>query len=357
MSKLDINYYMGLESCWEYLKTTENPVFIYGMGDGALKILKQFEKYNIPCSGFFASDEFVRGHYFEGHLVHKLSDIEKIVPDFEIVLAFAAGYNSLIEKIKLLSEKHNVLAPDVPVYGDTVFTKEFVKDNFQKFCMVYDMLEDEKSKQVYKNIIEYKITGKINLLINHWTTPRQSYKDILNLGNNEIYIDLGAYNGDTFREFVEYTGGKYRKIIAVEPDRRNYKKLCIEAEGYKNTECLNCAVWSKDTELVFSDTAGRQSKQSDKGKLTEARSLDSILNGEEATFIKMDVEGSEKQAITGAENTIKKYKPQIKCSLYHRSEDLFEIPLQIKEIVPEYKLYIRQYKYIPSWEVNLYAVR
>ena len=80
------------QSCWEFLRNTDLPIFIYGMGDGALKILSVFEKYNIPTAGFFASDEFVRGHSFEGHLVHKLSQIEQLVEDFVIVLAFSACY-------------------------------------------------------------------------------------------------------------------------------------------------------------------------------------------------------------------------------------------------------------------------
>ena len=81
------------QSSWDFLKQTELPVFIYGMGDGALKILSAFEKHGIAAAGFFASDEFVRGHYFEGHLVHKLSHIEELIDEFVVVLAFAAVYS------------------------------------------------------------------------------------------------------------------------------------------------------------------------------------------------------------------------------------------------------------------------
>ena len=120
-------------NCWDYLKQSDLPIFIYGMGDGALKIMRVFEQYQIPLAGFFASDEFVRGHSFEGHLVHKLSEIEAAVDDFIIVLAFAAGYESLYERIIEISKRHTLLAPDVPVAGDGLFTYEYYLENKDKF--------------------------------------------------------------------------------------------------------------------------------------------------------------------------------------------------------------------------------
>ena len=90
MTHFSLDYFLNKKSSWEFLKETQLPIFIYGMGDGALKILSRFEKFGITCSGFFASDEFVRGHYFEGHKVHKLSEIEEYLDDFIIVLVITS---------------------------------------------------------------------------------------------------------------------------------------------------------------------------------------------------------------------------------------------------------------------------
>ncbi len=356
MKDFTSEYYLSLESCWEYLAKTDLPVFIYGMGDGALKILRQFENYNIPCSGFFASDEFVRGHYFQGHLVHRLSEIEKSVGDFVVVLAFAAGYPSLIEKVKDISDKHILFAPDVPVFGNNLFTKAFLSEHFNELKAVYNMLSDEKSKEVFASTLEYKITGKITPLIDNWSSINESYDNILKLSDNEIYVDAGAYKGDTIAEFLNHTSNKYKKIYALEPDSHNFKKLVTSTENLDNVENINCAAWDSDTTLTFSDTAGRQASLSKKGKAVKARSIDSILNGSKATYIKYDVEGSEKEALKGSENTIKKYSPKLTVALYHRSEDLFLLPLMIKELSPSYKLFIRHFPYIPAWEINLFAI-
>ena len=88
------------QSSWDRLKAEERPIFIYGMGDGALKIMSVFRDKHITVAGIFASDDFVRGHSFEGYRVHKLSEIEEAVDDFVVVLAFAAGYQEIVDKVQ-----------------------------------------------------------------------------------------------------------------------------------------------------------------------------------------------------------------------------------------------------------------
>ena len=83
--------------------------------------------------------------------------------------------------------------------------------------------------------------------------------------------------------------------------------------------------------------------------------LDNIIN-EKITFIKMDIEGAEKKAITGAENLIKRYKPKLYICAYHRNEDAFALPILIKSICPDYKIYYRHHPYIPAWESNFYCI-
>jgi hypothetical protein len=89
----------------------------------------------------------------------------------------------------------------------------------------------------------------------------------------------------------------------------------------------------------------------------DAESLDSLLKGERVDYIKFDVEGAEKEAIIGARETIEKYRPALMISLYHRSGDIFELPLMINEAFPGYRFYIRRREYVPAWDTVLIAVR
>ncbi len=341
-------------NCWDFLKETSLPIFIYGMGDGALKILNIFENYGIPNAGFFASDEFVRGHFFEGHKVHKLSEIEEAVKEFVIVLAFAAGYESLYEKVNEIAKKHILIAPDVPVAGDGLFTYEYFLENEDKFEEVYALLSDEKSKQVFQNIINFKISGKINYL-NDSTTPKEEvFSEIIKLSDSEVYADLGAYNGDTVLEFLENTNGNYKYIYAVEPSAKNFKKLQKNTLELENISLSNAAAYSSNGTINFSNNQGRMAKISSASENTiPTISLDSFAS-KEITLLKLDVEGAERHAILGALKHIENGAKVI-SALYHRNEDLFDIPLLLHEINPALKFKIRHQLYIPAWETNLYA--
>ena len=345
------------QSCWDRLKADKRPIFIYGMGDGALKIMSVFREKGITVSGVFASDDFVRGHSFEGYHVHRLSEIEEMVDDFVVVLAFAAGYQEIVDKIQNIASKHTLYVPDVPVVGSGLFTYEFCAENAEKIREVYDSLTDDYSRKVYANIINFKISGKIEYLSAVTSTKSEIYRKIIKPGLNEVYVDLGAYNGDTIKELMEFTHGKYASIYALEPDRKNFKKLAKFVDSMNSVYAYNAAAWCLDTELPFAAKAGRQSAISASSEnMVDARAVDSILSGKPATIIKMDVEGFEREAIWGAALTISHYSPKLMVSLYHRNEDIFELPLLIKKLNPNYKLYIRHQLYIPAWETNLYAI-
>ena len=88
----------------------------------------------------------------------------------------------------------------------------------------------------------------------------------------------------------------------------------------------------------------------------EAETVDSVCNNR-ADYIKYDVEGAERQALLGSQNTIANTSPDLLVSVYHRNEDLFDLPLLINELNPNYKLYLRKFKYVPAWDLNLYAVK
>ena len=344
------------QSSWDRLKAEKRPIFIYGMGDGALKIMSVFRDKNITVAGIFASDDFVRGHSFEGYRVHKLSEIEEVVEDFVVVLAFAAGYQEIVDKIHAIASKHTLYVPDVPVVGRGLFTYDYCLENADKIQQVYDSLADDYSRKVYANIINFKISGKIEYLSAVTSSKAEIYKKIIKPNLNEVYVDLGAYNGDTVKEILEFTHGKYVSIYAVEPDRKNFKKLSKFVDGMPHIHTYNAAAWCVDTELPFASKAGRQSAiTAESDNMVEAVSVDSILAKKPATIIKMDVEGFEREAIWGSAYTIAHYAPKMMVSLYHRNEDIFELPLLIKKLNPAYKLYIRHQLYIPAWETNLYA--
>lgn len=351
--------FVNEESIWKRLRQETRPIILYGMGDGALKIMAACRKYGITISGIFASDEYVRGHSFEGYPVQKLAEVEEKFDDFIVLLCFAAFTPELLQKIFSLHEHHEVLAPDVPVFGDGLFDEEYFRDHESELEESYSLLADETSKQVFRKVLNFKLSGKIQLLREIETPKEEVYQQILHLGPAEHYLDLGGYDGDTVLEFLDAAGGQYGSVTVLEPDVKNFRKLTKTAErlGWKDMLLLNEGVWSEDTVLSFDNRAGRNSFLSESGRATVAvRSVDSLMKDRPCTFIKMDVEGAEREAILGAKETLQTQKPKLAFSGYHRNEDLFALPLLLKKIEPSYQIYLRHHPYLPAWETNFYAI-
>lgn len=343
------------ENLWDFLAKSDKPTVIYGMGLGAEKIIANLKKYGVKVSDIFASDEFVRGHSFLGYKVMKYSEICEKYEDFNVILAFATHLDNVLENIKKISREHTVFAPDVPVAGGGLFTLEFVKENEEKFDFVYSRLADEESRRSYLDIINFKVSGKTSYLFNSFCDKESVLSNILKLGGDETIVDLGAYDGDTIREFTGFTNGKYRHIYALEPDAKSFKKLCKNTENMTDIDLYNMGAWSKRDTLIFDSRSGRNSKFSSSGTPVEVTDIDSLID-EKITLLKMDIEGCELQALNGSEKTIKKYKPKLYVCAYHRNEDLFSLPIRILQLDGSYEIYFRHSKYIPAWESNFYAI-
>ena len=346
------------QSVWTRLQAEARPIVLYGMGDGADKILDRFEALGITAAGEFASDEFVRGHSFRGFRVHKLSEIiGQFGEDIAIVIAFASQRPEVLEKMYGLDARFDVVAPDVPVVPGPVFDEAFVRAHQEEMEQAYALMADEQSRRVFLDTVRFKLSGKLQYLRASETGKDEIFRTVLQPTGAEHFADLGAYNGDTIRELLSYTGGAFASITALEPDRRNFRKLSAWAESSLSgaVELVQAGAWSEDTVLRFSDKAGRQSKVAETGRETQMRALDSVLGGRPCTCLKMDVEGAEREAIRGAAETIKKYRPKLNIAAYHRSADFFELPLLIHALCPDYRLYLRHHPYVPAWDTNLYA--
>lgn len=351
---------------WHYLASCSRPIVMYGMGNGADKIIAVCQKYGIEISDFFASDGFVRGHSFHGKTVISYSAMkEKYEGQNPIVLlSFASSLPDVMELFKKVADECELYAPDVPVFGETLFTMEFFEENLSRFEAVYDALADEESRQIYENVISYKLSGDIKYLWSSESDKDTVYRNLLDAKSIKSYLDLGAYNGDTVREMLHYNPCLER-AIALEPDARNFRKLHEYAQSVANCEirCINSGAWNENTTLLFDASGNRNAGIVSKGnivsKIKEVSvvSVDSVLDGDSIDYIKYDVEGSEREALLGSAQTIKTHAPKLLVSLYHRSEDLFTLPELIWEINPDYSLYLRRFPYIPAWDLNLYAIK
>lgn len=339
---------------WNYIKSCNKPIVLYGMGSGADKIIDKLEERNIKISGIFASDEFVRGHSFHGFRVKKYAEIKEEFGEVLVLVCFGTHRSEVIDNIKRIAKEQEVLLPDVPVIGGGLFDREYAASHRNELEFVYSHLCDDLSKKTFKDCISYRLSGNISYLFDCESTPSEAYETVVKPEKNDIYMDLGAYNGDTVAEFIQYCPD-YKEIIAVEPDRRSFRKLTESTKELRDIKALNVGISHSKTTVCFEQSAGRQSKIGN-GEEIPAESVDSILNGGRVDFINADVEGAELDMIKGAKNTILQHRPKMLISAYHRTEDYFSLVKAVLDIRDDYKVYMRHFKSVPAWDTVFYFV-
>jgi len=353
-----LDFLVETKTVWENLKATDKPIILYGMGNGADRILDRCIAEGIMVSGVFASDAFVRGQVFRSYQVCKYTDIVKQYENFVVVIAFASESPSVLKDFYALAAKHETYAPHVAIFaGDDIVSFSWLQAHASQLQMVYDKLADERSREVFADILNYKISGKLKYLENSTSQRQEDLMELLDFSGNEVYVDLGAYDGDTIREFLKLTRGAYSKIFALEPDKKNFIKLqrFIEQEQVSNATLLNRGIWSQPGEHNFFQRGGRMSSLSEQGKVSiEVDSLDNILGKGAVSYIKMDVEGAEEEALIGGREHLAKYMPKLFVAGYHRDDDLWKLPQLLWNIAP-YKIYLRRHPYVPCWEINFLA--
>ena len=341
---------------WDALKETNLPIILYGMGNGADKVLDEFNKRNIKCSGVMASDDFVRYQTFRGFTVKKMSDFEDKFGDFVVALCFASSLPNVMEHIKHVALRHTMLIPNVPVYGDEIIDDSFITKYKEKIKSAYYLLADEKSKEVFEGALNFLYSGKLCYLERIESNKDEVFSDILKLSNKESYLDLGAYRGDTVDEFLHYTDG-YSKIVAVEPNMKNHKKLVEHCNALKNFTAVNAGISDKNGTMLVSKGSGRQSVLGDKNGIeVKTVNVDFLSDAfDDFSYIKADIEGMEHKMLLGMKATFLK-KPKLNIAAYHTNSDFFTLINSINSLNSDYKIYLRKHPYIPCWDLNIYCI-
>lgn len=220
----------------------------------------------------------------------------------------------------------------------------FYGGNEENITKAFYLLEDEESKKEYLFRLDYLNNPEVKL------KPEEE-RYCFKMKEGEIIIDGGAYDGDSIRVFKKY---KPQKIYAFEPDPKNFVGLWTNTLYIGNTLIFPFALYSNTGNIGFNAKGNTYSLVG--GSTTvQSIAIDSMILLNKISRIKLDIEGSEKEALRGAKKTIKKDRPILAVCAYHRIEDLWEIPLLIHNIVPDYKFYLRRYDDM-AWDGVCYGV-
>lgn len=207
-----------------------------------------------------------------------------------------------------------------------------------------DILGDEQSKIVFDSVIKYRQTHDMKDRPKYNECNQYFDTEIVHLTAEEVFVDCGAFTGDTVKQFIKFSNGQFKRIVAFEPDEYNFSML----KKIKNVDVIPKATWNEETTLCFDNGKGAGSKVvqgEDDSHITEIPTIaiDQCEQCADASFIKMDIEGAEYNSLLGAKKVISQNKPKLTICIYHSDEDMFRIIELIESWNLGYKFFVRHH--------------
>lgn len=262
----------------------------------------------------------------------------------------ALGVNDLFTRILYANDRKTPTK-------SMLYAEKYFSEHQKELDAVSSLFADELSREVFFAAIQYRKTRNPKDAPKFSKNDQYFVRDIVPLSGQEVFIDCGAFDGDTMKDFINATKGHYQSIVCFEPVEEYHQKLEKRSKG-KNITAICAGVYKETTTLHFNADAGKGSAITAATEHTitvPVRAIDDVPECKDATFIKMDVEGSEMDALLGAKNTILRNKPKLAICLYHKHRDFIDIPNWIHNLVPEYRLYVRHHSFSIN-ETVLYAI-
>jgi len=213
------------------------------------------------------------------------------------------------------------------------------------YLSLFLSLADDKSRRVLDGLIRYRLDYDASFAESVADEYDRQYfdADLVEFTRDDIFVDLGGYDGDSSEKFIQFNGGSYAKIYIFEPDENLLKHATNRLKGRNAIEFILAGAYSKDGELKFAASGRTNGAISEVGELViPVRKLDSVVV-EAPTLVKMDIEGAETEALRGATNLIRAARPKLAIAAYHFAHDLWWLTDVVREINPEYRFYLRHY--------------
>jgi FkbM family methyltransferase len=336
------------------LKASGLPIVLYGDGWYAPYVREYLRRRGLAAAAVFTDAGFTTSGEAVG-----FGEVNGRFTRFNIVIAFANARLAR-EKLARLDQTRVAGVYFFDVMGELLnntFDRAYLEANKAQFDAAYGLLADDLSRETFEAFINAKLGGAPEALADVSRKEQYFPKGIIGLTDREVFVDGGAYTGDTLLTFMRLTGGRCAGCHAFEPEAANAEKLraTVEKRGLRGVTVHNKGLWSAPAALPFAVWHGTSaSAVSGEGEVSvQADTVDRAAP--DATFIKLDIEGAELEALKGAAETIRRNRPKLAVCVYHKPGDLFEIPLFISSLVPEYRFYLRQHQPV-ACETVLYAV-
>ena len=321
--------------------------------------LQKYDKYKDKAK-FISKEEFYADP--ANTVVFINSESFLYMPFFLYYNGFKHYYSMRCLGKNLLSQSVlNKKATEFAMYDVNELNHVFTTPEISRIVTLYGLLNDEKSRRVFKAALKFKLTEDYTYLLEVKDDVKKQYFDeVVKFSDEEVFVDCGGYTGDTIEAFLKAVDNKFKHIYSFEPDERNFKILSefvskLPQEIKEKITPINAGVSYKNETFYLQASGGWTTCTSEVTDRTARVTAIDEAGGAAPTFIKMDIETFETYALLGAMDTIIDHKPKLAICIYHKFSDLWDIPLLLKQWVSEYKIYIRHYLNTQS-ETVVYAI-
>lgn len=326
----------------EIERKIDKGIVLFGAGQNGIWCLDYLLQNHYKVKYFIDNSINLQGTFIKGIPVINYDDFTKIDVNLPVLIT---AKHAALQILELMSK--------YPL--KMTFDSWFYIKHYEDYEKLVNLFYDEKSKLVLNNLINTMQSGNEQYCA-EIAEPNQyfSVPNFFNTGN-EVFVNLGAFVGDTIEEFINAMHGGFKHIYAFEIGKKQYKAcnkrikrlikewaldkktITIEYMGIGNTEG---SLHIKESDRLLSTSI---EKTENKGTLIKMISLDKYFKDIPFSFLAVDIEGSEMDMLLGAKEILKKYKPKIALSVYHRPDDLIKCANFLYEINPSYKFSLRHH--------------
>jgi len=343
-------------------------IYLYGAGHHAPYTVDFLTRRGVKIKAIL--DTYSGRGSLYGIPVINFSDFLASTPDVDswFVISAPSAQEAIIQTLSARFPTENIFSFETELYTgfipDLAQYRRYLLDHWDEFTEFCNALSDDKSRETFISVIKGRISGDASYF-HQCCDPIQYYTpDIIHFSPGEVMVELGANNGETLLEFMRYCPD-YKAAYCFEPGKSCQpilNKIANDPRAKGSIHIIQKGAWSTSTTLRFAvdeDLSAGAHIATDgseaAGYTIETAAVDDVVR-EPVTFMKMDIEGAELQALHGAKGQITRNKPKLAVCVYHRPGDFLDIWNYLRELVPEYRFFLRHHAKFAGSETMLYAV-
>jgi len=348
------------------------PIVLFGAGGLGRRTLAGLRKHGVEPVAFADNNSAGWGRDIEGVRVLSPKDAAATYGKsavFVVTIWGAFGKDRMrdrINQVRALGCEHVVsFGPLYWKYPDglmphySVELPHKVLEQKPQIREAFQLWADAASREEFLAHLHWRLTMDFDVLSSPVKHPIYFPHDLLEVSNEEVFVDCGAFDGDSAKLFINECGGKYRKLVAYEPDPVNFAKLRENAKawpgGPQKTLLVQAATGAQRGKILMMAEGSKSSAVGHGNVEVDLLTLDESLKDLPVTYLKMDIEGAEMDTLAGAVDIIRKHSPVLTISAYHQQNDLWNIPLLIHSLNPNYRFYLRPHD-LEVWDTVCYAI-